>query len=458
MIVVATLFVLRKPSSANESVQPDRTATVERGTLEVWVAGTGEIEPVAQAALSFQVSGNMGVLRVRVGESVQKGEVLVELDPASLDPGLLAAPSELVAARQQLEELLDTPTGTQLAQAQLAVAVALDSLDDAEYSWRVQQEGFRADGETVAAARANLVLAEEEVDQAEAAFNRVSGRRDDDPVKALARSNLAAARQNRDSVLRRLNWYTGRPNEIDQALLDGKVAVAEADLADARETLTELKEGPDPDDVIAAEARLASAQARVDQSRLVAPFDGTVVAVMVSPGDSVSPGTLGVVIADLRQLHIDTLIDELDIASVAIGQTVEITLDALPGVTLSGEVSEIDLVPWAGSATTEYPVVVDLTAVDGSARVGMTAALEILTARLDDVLLAPNWALRFSPQTGEVFVSVQRGGQFEQTTVTLGLRNDIYSQVLSGLSPGDVIGVVVTPEPPAFSGPFGGGD
>jgi HlyD family secretion protein len=274
----------------------------------------------------------------------------------------------------------------------------------------------------------------------------------------VALTNLVNARQSRDAAERALNWYTGAPTEIEQAQLDADVAVAEANLAKARERVEELSDGPDPDQVEAAQSRLDAAQARVNQARLTAPFNGTVMAVNYSVGDSVNPGQTAIVVADTSQLHVETAIDELDIASIEVGQEATISLDALPQVRLEGEVEEVDLIPDVTSTTIEYPIRVALTSVGERARVGMTVTVNVLVADEQNTLVIPNWALRFDSQNGDIYVNVLENGQVEQRPVQLGLRNESFSQVTDGLQAGEVIGVVNEPEDNggSFSGPFGG--
>jgi len=207
--------------------------------------------------------------------------------------------------------------------------------------------------------------------------------------------------------------------------------------------------------VKAAQARVTTAEARLAEFRLVAPFAGTVVAVNFAPGDTVTPGAAAVVVADLSLLHIDTSVDELDIAQVEMGQPVNITLDALPNVALTGEVGVINLAPDPQQETIEYPVRVVLTPTDRPVRLGMTAALDILVARKEGVLLVPNWALQFDREQGATYVIVQRGGATVAAPVELGMRNESFSEVLSGLEAGDEVTLLITPEAP--SGLFGGG-
>jgi HlyD family secretion protein len=415
------------------------------------------VEPGAQAALSFKTSGTLGALAAKVGETVQSGHVLALLDPGSLDASLLGAEADLIAAQQALDDLLEGPSVQQEAQAVMAVAQARDDVRAAEYKWNSQQEGMRANSDTVRGAEARLTLARANVDQAEAAYDALSGRPSDDPAKATALTNLVAARADRDSALRNVNWYTGRPTEIQQAILDSEVAVAQASLLQAEQDLADLRAGPDSDSVKSAEARLRAAQAVVDQARLISPIDGTIMSVNHSVGDSIVPGEIEIVVADLSSLHIDTSVDELDVGDVVIGQQVEITLDALPDLVLIGSVAGIDLAPEIGSTSTQYPVRVELEVLDDLVRIGMTAGLSILVADKEDAVLIPNWALGFDPQTGEIFVFAGAGENLERRVLVLGLRNDTVSEVLSGLEPGETISATIEERSPGNGGFFFGG-
>lgn len=453
--LIVAVLVLR--SSPEPEAAVERTATVETGPLKVWVTGTGKVEPAAQAALSFKTTGTLGELAAEVGQLVEAGEMLASLDPGSLDAGLLGAEADLITAQQALDDLLEDPTAQQIAQGEMALAQARDNLRAAEYKWNSQQEGMRASSDTIRGAEARLTLAQVEVDQAKRAYDSVSGRSSDDPEKAMALTRLIAARADRDSALRNVNWYTGHPTEIQQAILDSDVAVAQADLLQAEQDLLDLRAGPNSDDVASAEARLRAAQAVVDQARLISPIAGTVMSVSHSVGDSIAPGEVEIVVADLRSLHIDTRVDELDVGQVMIGQNVEVTLDALPNVFLEGVVDGIDLAPELGTSGTQYPVRVELESVDDLVRVGMTAALSILVADEEDTVLIPNWALAFDSEAEEIFVFVVDGEKRQRRVLVLGLRNDTFSQVLSGLEAGETISASIEERPRGNGGLFFGG-
>ncbi len=456
MLIVGALIVgilVIRPGPEPEAAT-ERTAVIEIGPLQVWVTGTGRVEPASQAALSFKTAGTLGEIAAEVGQKVKAGQILASLDPGSLDPGLLEAAADLIAAQQVLNDLLEDPTEQQITQAEMALAQSRDALKDAEIKWTNQQAGYRANATTIRAAEAELALAKEAMESAERNANKFSS---GDPEHAQDYKNYAAAVQRHQLALASLNWYTGNPNETDQALLDAGVASAEADLAQAMDDLADLRAGPEASDVESAEARLRAVRAVVDQARLISPIEGTVMSVGHGVGDSILPGEVEIVIADLSSLHIDTKADELDVGVVAIGQMVEITLDALPGLILEGSVAGIDLTPDIGSTSTQYPVRVELKSMDDRVRVGMTAAMSILVADEEDAVLVPNWALGFDPETSEIIVFVVDGEDRERRHIVLGLRNDTFSEVLSGLEPGEIISASIEERPRGNGGLFFGG-
>ncbi len=459
VVVVAGVIVvvgMRSAAAASGAQSLDRTATIAHGPIDVVVSGTGNIDPKAQADLAFSVNGNIGSIYVKVGDEVKAGDVLMNLDPSSIDVSLIGAEADLLKAEQNLSDLLDEDNWKlSLAQAQEDLAAARDELHTADYTQSVRAQGNRAGAETISAQEGRVLLAKKTLDQAK---QRACEGTPDDHDCAQAAINLSNAQQAYNSALRTLNWYKGHPTDIEQAQLDSAVAVAQAKVDQAQKKVDTLVNGPDPDLVAAAKAQVQAAQARVNQAKITAPFSGRITAVYYKIGDKVTPGKAGIGLADDSQYHIQTTVDELDIASIQPGQSVSVTVDALPGKVLEGKVDEIDLAPDPSQSTTEYPVVVSLANPGPEARIGMTASVNINVSHRDDALLVPNWALRVDSTTGQVYVMVRNGAAYQRHDVTLGLRNDTDSEVLDGLQAGDVVGVPqVTPSAPGFGGSFGGG-
>jgi RND family efflux transporter MFP subunit len=438
-VAAAGYLGFRRLNAAAQSGEAEiQTVQVERGTLTASISAAGTIAVPQSASLVWGTTGVVGLVPVAVGDIVKTGDVLMELDTTALDRSVIQAQADLIAAQQDLDDLLAGPSSLELAQAQLAVIEAQEALQDAQYTWRVQQEGFRANADTINAAEAKFLLARRGVDQAKADYDNLSGRPSDDPARALALTKLVSARQSRDSALRSLNWYTGHPTELQQANLDAEVALSEAELAEAEEQLASMLGVPDPTDIAAAEARVAAAQATLDLVRLVAPFDATVVEINVQVGDNVSNNTAALTLADLSHFDVQVDVSELDVNSIFVGQEAVLTLDAAAGETFIGRVAEVAFLGRVNQGVVTYPVTVIVDNPDPVLRPGMTAAVSIVTDRRQGVLIVPNRAVVVSG--GQRFVTVLFEGEQIGVQIALGLSNEANSEILGGqLREGDVI-------------------
>jgi multidrug efflux pump subunit AcrA (membrane-fusion protein) len=335
--------------------------------------------------------GILAAVMVAEGDMIEAGQLIArreqQLSRETLEAGLAASQFELASAQQALTDLYDA-VPLQAVQAQIDLANAQDQLNDAEYRWRVQQPGNRASGDIINASEANLILANNQVDKAQKEFNKYSGRADDDPARALALSNLSAARQQRDAILRQLNWYTGQPNNIDQAILDAEVAVAQVQLEEAQVNYDMLQAGPDPELTALAQERIDNALAQVAAAEaalndldpdleLLAPFDGTVVELFVNEAEWVSPGQPILVLADLNQLRVETTdLSEIDVAQIAVGDTAAVTFDALANVVTNATIVRISDRAATGSGV-NYRVILELDELPPGLRWGMTAFVDI---------------------------------------------------------------------------------
>jgi len=351
------------------------------------VTATGQVVPETWADLSLSSGGIVESIAVAEGHLVAVGDVLLRLSGREqLEAAVAAGRLDLVSAQQALEDVQDQADVARAA-AQSELANASDVLRQAEYKWTVQQEGHRANSDTIRTARARLVLAQTEVDSAKSDYDSTPGSASEDAAKAAALAEYMAAKAGRDAAQRSLNWYTGRPTEIQQAMLDAEVAVAKARVAAAERAWQDVQAGPDPDALAQAQASLEFAQAQVKaaeaalaESELRAPFAGTVAAVLTRPNEWVSPGEAVLSLADLTHMVVETTdLNEIDAARVEVGAAATLTFDALPDVTVRGRVLRIAPRSSGGSGV-NYTVVVDLEDIPARLRWGMTAFVDIEVA------------------------------------------------------------------------------
>jgi HlyD family secretion protein len=152
-----------------------------------------------------------------------------------------------------------------------------------------------------------------------------------------------------------------------------------------------------------ARAQLEQAQVNLGHTIITAPIDGIVVARSVDVGQTVAASmqapTLFVIAGDLTRMQVLASVDESDIGRVKQGQVVSFSVDAYPGDTFSGTVSQVRLQPTVEQNVVSYTTVIDVPNRDLKLKPGMTANVGIEIARADDVLRVPSAALRFRPKS-----------------------------------------------------------
>jgi HlyD family secretion protein len=472
------LTACARPGASGDAAA-QRTARLETGTLIATVNATGNIEPEAEIRLSFQQAGTVAEVFFERGQAVRKGDVIAKLDTVDLELALAQAQASLEQAKNAL---LQAQTALENAKAQEIIATANYSRTVAG----VRKSEIDAARAALAAAEANLAklkagpepediaAAEAALRNAEAALRRAQSNYD----AAFARNPAAIGAHPAALELEQAtNNYNSAKAQYDRATKgadDAQIKAAEQQVMNAKANLDKLLNPARRFDIEQAEAQLQQArlqvrnaevqianaenqvrlaeiqvrqaQRRLDQAVLKSPIDGVIAAVNIKAGELVGAGAQpAVVVADLSRYHINITVDEIDIAKVKIGQEVNITLDSLPGVEVKGKVSRISPTSRLVNGVVSYDVRVDIEPTEAELRSGMTANASIVLERRSGVLLAPNWAIRRDRNTGKSFLTLQVGDQLTEVEVQTGLRNDTFSEILSGAKAGDVVVAPVAP-------------
>ncbi len=209
------------------------------------------------------------------------------------------------------------------------------------------------------------------------------------------------------------------------------------------------------DAVDQAQEKIESAQSNADNKQetydnytITAPISGQVITKTVKAGDKIdrssssSTSTLAV-IYDLSEVTFEMSVDELDVGRVKVGQTVNITADAIEGKTFTGKVTNISLQSSQSNGVTNYPVTVTLDEV-GDLLPGMNVDGTIILDQVDDALMIPVDSLMRGNRVYVKDDSVTRQQDnvpagFKAVEVETGISNDDYVQITSGLSEGDEV-------------------
>ncbi|MGD2144661.1 MAG: efflux RND transporter periplasmic adaptor subunit [Anaerolineae bacterium] len=471
---VAGVLVWRLQQQSALSTEILRSAVVKNGNMLIAVSASGSIEPEERADLAFQISGRVATVPVEVGDQVQAGDLLACLDTQRLILEIDQAEASLAAAEAQLasieagarrEEIEAADANLRAAEAQVHAAVAeRDQLEDGAGKGQIAS----AEAEVASA----LTEQKKSEDWHDTTMECKTIRKSAGDVIALpggrvitltegferticpllgvpeeqARYRLEAADEALAAAQARLEEAEGDADQDQLRAAEANIGAAVANRDAAQAQLDLLLEGATDQQIAGAEARVVQAETSVEQAQLAlehasleAPFDGVVAAVDIAAGELASAGVPVVVLVDLSRYHVTVTVDEMEVASLAIGQPVRVTLDALPGAVLSGKVGHIASGATPDEGVVTYDVRIDLAPNDLPVRSDTTANATILVEELKDVLLIPTWVVRVEADTGQTYVHRRVEGEIRRTDVKLGARSEGVAQVLDGLSEGDEV-------------------
>jgi HlyD family secretion protein len=238
--------------------------------------------------------------------------------------------------------------------------------------------------------------------------------------------------------LANLNSLLAIPDAILLDEASAKVELARAQLDDATREWERLKDGPDANDILAAQVRIDAIQVSLNLSELKAPFSGTITEIRSLVGDLVTPGTTSFRIDDLSRLLVDIQVTEVDINRVQLAQPVTLTFDAILNKEYNGKVVEVSRVGNLTTGLVNFTVTVELLDSDEDIRPGMTAAANIIVEQIPDALLVPNRAVRL--RNGQRVVYVLKNNIPTPVNISIGASSDDVSEILEGdLAEGDTL-------------------
>ncbi len=438
-IVAGVIWYRDRQMQSQEAEKILRTAQVTRGALDITVAASGNVMVAQRSDLRFKAPGEVVTITVSVSDRVTRGQVLASLDTEDLEMAIRQAEIALEQVQLSLDILEKPVDENDVRLAELSIQDAAQSLGVA----RISRES--AEAQTAFEVR----IAQEIRDKTEEAYLSYQDILEKYDLPASYGAGMTVAYMEADGNVG-ITQVKGE-EQIEQAKSQWLAAYYAYE--QAVRNLDRLQAGPDADQAqqIALQieqTRLSLVQARegLSNTTLIAPHDGVVAAVNIQVGSLASGAAPVITLLDDGEFFVDVTVDEVDVGKVAEGQSVKVTLDAYPDVALEGEIVRIATLPTTVAGVVTYPLRVRLVRVsDVDVRDGMTASVVISARRLDDVVLAPNWAVRTDQTTGETYVYLYAAasGTYERVPVTTGAWNETYTQIVSGVEPGATVALVV---------------
>ncbi|MFL7869979.1 MAG: efflux RND transporter periplasmic adaptor subunit, partial [Anaerolineales bacterium] len=439
------MVYLPQQTTADEPTM--QTATARQGDLIIYASGTGTLVPADEASFGFNTSGQVSKINVKVGDKVEEGQLLAELDNSTQEIQYtqakralaeLTSPYAIATAEQDLATAQQSVNSTRSTLAYLIspsvlhweeqVAQAEQALADAQASSPVDSEVVKQAQETLASYQKKL-----------------KGNQDYYQNKYLPENFTKFNRQTGKK-------YVSAPTDVEIAEARANYALAQASVVEAQNYLAALKGETIPQDATGtnltqfedAQLSLKSAEDNLKETQLLAPISGTVMTLDLTLGDTVSSGTVAT-IADLSTPYLETYLDATDWDNVRVGYDTEVTFDALPDNKYTGKVTEVDPGLYTSGNTSVVRAMVELDPpTDGfNLPTGSTAAVDVIAGQARNAVLVPIEALH-ETSPGNYALFVLENGKPRLRVVEVGIQDTLYAEIKSGLQAGEVVTTGIT--------------
>ena len=414
-----------------------QTATARQGNLILQASGTGYLVASTEAQVAFQIDGKLASLNVALGDKVEKGQLLAKLDDATLQYKLEEA---------QLA-LLELTSPEAIANAELAITTAQADVINAQYA--VNNLQYWQNDALIKDYYASYVIAKANLDRAQTALDDANvGEYINNVQEAGIYQNYYNAQQAYKTAKFYYSLYSQKPTQRQIDAAQATLELCEAQLTNAQNYLAALTGGDVPTDATGsniaalkqAQLNIKTAQENLDAATIYAPISGIVMSLNVEVGETVSGNTTIMTIDDLSQGTIQFYLDPSDWTNVKVGYEVSISFDAISGQTFSGKVTEVmpGLITAQGSSMIEGMAQLDKSVEEIGLPVGVEAAIDVISGQATNAVLVPVEALhKLSDDTYTVFIMVN--GTPTLRSVEVGLQDDTYAEIKSGLEVGDVV-------------------
>ncbi|MGN8876441.1 HlyD family efflux transporter periplasmic adaptor subunit [Pseudoflavonifractor sp. HCP28S3_F10] len=496
VVVAVGVFVFRSCSGGAKLAAAGNylTEQAEMQDLTVEVSGTGTIEPINSYKVTTLIRGEVLEAPFEEGQTVRKGDLLFRIDSKDVETGIQQARLALEQAQLTYDNLSKSAKDAKLtANASgvisrlyvdqgdnvMAGAQVADILDRSTMKLKVPFHASDAAG--LSLGQTASVVVDGTVQTIQGTVSEISaldevgaggtlirtvtvsvanpGVITDQSTGTAAVGTIACAASGPFTYAAQKTVVAKTSGELAVLSVKEGDTVSEGQVIgsfDADSITTQIENARIS--VENARLTLQKAQDSLEDYSITSTIDGTVIEKNVDVGDNIdgtstTTAASGVsypaVIYDLSALTFDMSIDELDINKVKVGQTVEITVDALDGRTYTGTVDKVNINGTTAGGKTTYPVTVLVDGAPEELYPGMNVSARIIVERVGKVLCVPVEAVS-REDGGSVLVpgadavyddngNMLSPGTPEKRQVTLGRNNETYIEIVDGLSEGETV-------------------
>ena len=479
--VLGGWFILRpdRAQDANVDVSYVQT-TPEKRDLSNSLSGTGTLNPANTYNVKSLVAGKVLTSTIEEGDIVEEGTVLYTVDASDATTKAEQASITLQQAQRSYDKTVDR----QYVRAEVAGVVATLKVAKGDEVTSGQEVAVIRDSskmvlhlEFPAADAAAFSVGQSAEVTLEGTFETLSG-----PVTAVTGTDTLST----GNLLTRTVTITVRnaggltTAQAATATINGVSCIAAKCFEyQAERTLTTLAAGTvtainvqeggavNKDDIVlqisgedlteaiqsaaetlrSAELNMDNLQEAMNNYTVTSPISGTIIEKNAKAGDALTAGADLCTIYDLSYLVMVINVDELQVSDVSVGQSVQVTADAVPDKTYTGTVTRVSMKGSSNGGTTTYPVTVRIDETEGL-RPGMNANAEIVIAEAGNALAVPNAAIvrggyvlvtKDSPSAANADPDMTAPEGYVYVPVKIGVSDDDYTQIISGVTGNDTV-------------------
>ena len=478
LLVVLVLSRLLGGGKSSQQAVSYLTAAVERGDITSTLSDSGTLEPADAYTVTSLVSGEVLTADFEEGDVVEKDTLLYSIDSSDSANSIERTQLTLDQAQRNYERTLETmeDLNVKSIDAGTVTELLVEVGDDVTAGQQLAQilgrdamvlevPFLQDDAAAISVGAKATVTLESTFEELSGTVTKVSGAdviltgnrivryvtiEVENPGALTDTTSATAAVGDLACVSGATLTY--KAQDTITAPAAGTVQaiyVKEGSKVGKNQVLLSIQSDDVEDAVDNAYNALRDAEISLDNQynnyNITSPIQGTVVEKSYKAGDNVSTGGQLCTIYDLSYLTMTVYVDELDIGSVSVGQTVSITADAAPGRTYEGVVTTVSIKGTTSGGVTTYPVTIRIDDTEGLLP-GMNADYSIITSQAEDVLRIPAAAVERGDRV--LVVDLTADGSdgapegYRYQTVTTGITDGDWIEILDGLSEGDTVAYI----------------
>lgn len=509
IIIVAgggvTAYFTVKSSKASKAGMQQLTATVQTGDISKYIEASGPIGSASRKEIASKVTSTIDTINFKEGDEVKKGDVMFTLDDTDAMLSIEEMNNNIATTQIALNDTMENVASLNVKApfSGEVTAISLEEGDEANAGGTILTitdtsklkltVPFSGNGvKSINAGHSATVYFPDLMSSLKGTITYISSKpytasngnllytveiAINNPGSLIAGTSASAEINTSNGTL--TSTGTGTLKYSNSKVIKNEaggtavsVNVKENQYVSKGDILVKLENENLKSSLNTTQLKLKSLQSQLEilneklgYYTLTAPCDGTITSQDVSPGDTVSQGNTVSVVSDMKDLQFEVSIDELDIGSIALGQKVSITADALEETTknlLSGEVKKISAEGTSSNGVTTYPVTISVTA-NKLLKTGMNVNGKIMISSKENVLIVPLEAVQ-TDNDGKSYVYVKSGksGKKEttksnsrsnssssggnsyyagtvRTMVTTGVNDDTNIEISNGLTEGQIV-------------------